>query len=141
MSRSTLYNNADNKTKTGEDITEELIGEIRNSMKTIFYDLILQSLTDPLGRDNRSGAFYFKKGVATSYHYKNLSGGEKAVFDLLLDVHLKKRFFPGAIYCIDEIEAHLHTRVQGALLKELVEIIPLSANVRETRSTQRIRVG
>ena len=124
----TLYN-PDNKTKTGEDITEELIGEIRKSMKTIFYDLILQSLTDPLGRDNRSGAFYFKKGVATSYHYKNLSGGEKAVFDLLLDVHLKKRFFPSAIYCIDEIEAHLHTRVQGALLKELVEIIPTDSQL------------
>ena len=64
-----------------------------------------------------------------SYHYKNLSGGEKAAFDLLLDVHLKKRFFPNAIYCIDEIEAHLHTGVQGALLKELVRIVPTDSQL------------
>ena len=93
-------------------------------MQNIFDALILNTLTNPLGSDDHSGAFYFRKGIADSYHYKNLSGGEKAAFDLLLDVHLKKRFFPNAIYCIDEIEAHLHTGVQGALLKELVRIVP-----------------
>ena len=59
-----------------------------------------------------------------SYHYKNLSGGEKAAFDLILDIHLKKKFFPDAIYCIDEIESHLHTGVQGTILKELFDILP-----------------
>ena len=124
----TLYSQ-ESKTKTGQDITEELVGEIRTSMQNIFDDLILNALTNPLGSDGRSGAFYFQKGVVNSYHYKNLSGGEKAAFDLLLDIHLKKRFFPNAIYCIDEIEAHLHTGVQGALLKELVRIVPTDSQL------------
>ena len=124
----TLYSQ-ESKTKTGEAITKELVGEIRTSMQNIFDNLILNALTDPLGYEGHSGAFYFRKGVADSYHYKNLSGGEKAAFDLLLDVHLKKRFFPNAIYCIDEIEAHLHTGVQGALLKELVRIVPTDSQL------------
>ena len=33
-------------------------------------------------------------------HYKNLSGGEKAAFDLLLDLHVKKKYFPDSLYCI-----------------------------------------
>ena len=119
----------ESKTKTGQAITEELVGDIRISMQNIFDGLILKALTNPLNSDSRSGAFYFRKGVADSYHYKNLSGGEKAAFDLLLDVHLKKRFFPNAIYCIDEIEAHLHTGAQGALLKELVRIVPTNSQL------------
>lgn len=70
------------------------------------------------------GSFFFSKGTAVSYHYKNLSGGEKAAFDLLLDLHMKKKFFSNAVYCIDEMETHLHTRVQGKLLREMVSIVP-----------------
>ena len=114
----------DSKQKPGEEIVEELIGDIRASMVSVFGDLSLNTLTEPLGSSQRSGAFYFKKGTVDSYHYKNLSGGEKAAFDLILDLHLKRRFFPNAIYCIDEIESHLHTKIQGAVLKELCRIVP-----------------
>ena len=89
-------------------------------MTHVFGDLTLRSIQDPLG----AGAFYFGKGDAASYHYKNLSGGEKAAFDLLLDLHVKKKYFPDAVYCIDEIDAHLHTRVQGALVRELTAVLP-----------------
>jgi predicted ATPase len=109
-----------NDTKTVVALREELIGQIRSSMQAVFGDLVLNNISDPLG----TGAFYFGKGTATSYHYKNLSGGEKAAFDLLLDIHVKKKFFPDAVYCIDELETHLHTRVQGQLLKEIVRILP-----------------
>jgi energy-coupling factor transporter ATP-binding protein EcfA2 len=97
-----VYDSA-NDAKTVQVLREELIGNVRASMRRVFGDLVLHSISDPLG----SGAFFFEKGTAKSYHYKNLSGGEKAAFDLLLDLHVKKRFFPDAIYCIDEIEAHL----------------------------------
>lgn len=107
-------------TMTVAALREELIGEVRASMKAVFQDLTLSNIADPLG----SGAFYFSKGTAASYHYKNLSGGEKAAFDLLLDLHVKKKYFPDAIYCIDEMETHLHTRVQGRLLQEMAKIIP-----------------
>jgi hypothetical protein len=109
-----------NDTKTVAVLREELIGQIRASMEVVFGDLLLNNISDPLG----SGAFFFDKGSASSYHYKNLSGGEKAAFDLLLDIHVKKKFFSDAVYCIDELETHLHTRVQGQLLKEMVKILP-----------------
>lgn len=109
-----------NDAKTVQALREELIGQIRASMQRVFGDLLLNNISDPLG----SGAFFFEKGTAKSYHYKNLSGGEKAAFDLLLDLHVKKRYFPDAVYCIDEVETHLHTRVQGALVRELADILP-----------------
>jgi predicted ATPase len=114
-----VYNES-NDTKTVRILREELIGGIRTSMQNVFGDLLLNSVSDPLG----AGAFFFEKGVSKSYHYKNLSGGEKAAFDLLLDLHVKRRFFSDAVYCVDELETHLHTRVQGKLLKEMVKIIP-----------------
>ena len=67
-----------------------------------------------------SGAFFFEKGTTKSYHYKNLSGGEKAAFDLLLDVHLKREFFKDAVYCIDEVEAHDFLCRHGSLMDESV---------------------
>ncbi|MBR0925733.1 AAA family ATPase [Bradyrhizobium diazoefficiens] len=116
---SAVYDDA-NDLKTVVQMREELIGQVRSSMKAVFGDLTLNNIADPLG----SGSFYFAKGSSSRYHYKNLSGGEKAAFDLLLDVHLKKRFYSDAIYCIDEMETHLHTSVQGKLLNELLRIVP-----------------
>ena len=110
----------ENNGKTVPELREDLIGQVKASMQAVFGDLVLNNISDPLS----SGAFYFKKGEVQSYHYKNLSGGEKAAFDLLLDLHMKKKFFKDAIYCIDEIETHLHTKVQGALLREMIKIIP-----------------
>lgn len=110
----------DNDAKTVATLREELIGQVRASMKAVFGDLVLNNISDPLG----AGAFFFEKGTAKSYHYKNLSGGEKAAFDLLLDLHVKKKFFGDAVYCIDELETHLHTKVQGTLIREMVKILP-----------------
>ncbi|MDM7956603.1 ATP-binding protein [Blastomonas sp.] len=112
--------NADNNEKTVENLRNELIGGIRHSMKSVFGDLMLNNISDPLG----DGTFNFSKGSVASYHYKNLSGGEKAAFDLLLDMHMKRKFYADAIWCIDELETHLHTRVQGALMREMYALIP-----------------
>lgn len=109
-----------NNMKTVRQLREELVGHIRDSMQRVFGDLLLNNISDPLG----DGAFYFEKGATKYYHYKNLSGGEKAAFDLLLDIHVKKKYFPEAVYCVDEIETHLHTRIQGALLRELYAVLP-----------------
>lgn len=109
-----------NDSKNVGTLREELIGHIRASMQAVFGDLVLNNISDPLG----AGAFFFEKGMAKSYHYKNLSGGEKAAFDLLLDLHVKKKFFGDAVYCIDELETHLHTKVQGTLIREMVKILP-----------------
>ena len=109
-----------NDSKNVKTFREEIIGAVRDSMYRVFGDLQLNNISSPLN----AGTFRFTKGTTQSYHYKNLSGGEKSAFDLILDLHIKRPFHPKAIYCIDETETHLHTRVQGKLIKELVNIIP-----------------
>ena len=119
-----VYNESNND-MTVAALRHELIGEIRASMQNVFGNLLINNISDPLG----AGAFYFKKGDVSNYHYKNLSGGEKSAFDLILDMHVKRRSFTDTIYCIDELETHLHTRVQGLLLHELYRIVPVRSQL------------
>ena len=56
--------------------------------------------------------------------YENLSSGEKAAFDLLLDLIVSCSQFDDSLYCIDEPEAHLSTRLQGQILEELYNLVP-----------------
>ena len=101
-------------------IREQVIGEVRDSLQTIFPNIRLHSLQDPEGK----GTFYFEKGTAKKYDYVNLSGGEKAAFDLLLDFIVRKKYYPNAAMCIDEPEAHMGLSAQSKLLKILYDLIP-----------------
>jgi ABC-type cobalamin/Fe3+-siderophores transport system ATPase subunit len=107
-------------TNNVKELRETLIGEIRKSTIRIFDDLILTGPGDPL----RNGAFYFKKGIVNDFHFKNLSGGEKSAFDIILDIITKKIEFNDTVYCIDEPDLHLHTKLQGLLLEEIYNLIP-----------------
>jgi predicted ATPase len=104
---------------------EKVIGQIRDSMLRVFPDLILNTLGNPL----EDGTFRFKKGGTQSFDYKNLSGGEKATFDLLLDIIVKRRELARATYLIDEPDTHMNARLQGALLQELVDLLPQTAQL------------
>ena len=44
--------------------------------------------------------------------------------DLLLDLTVVKVEFNDTVFCIDEPEAHIHTKLQGPLLEELYNLIP-----------------
>ena len=108
--------------RDGEQVSavrEKYIGEIRDAMSRLFPDLVLNGPGDPLG----GGTFFFGKGAERNFLYKNLSGGEKAAFDLILDVVVKKHAYDDTVYCIDEPDTHLNTKVQGALLKELLALM------------------
>lgn len=105
---------------TGAQIVDLLIGQVRESMRRVFDDLVLRGPGHPLDQ----GTFFFEKGISTDFHYKNLSGGEKAAFDLLLDFVSKRPSYQNTIFCIDEPEAHMNTRLQGRLLRELVTLVP-----------------
>lgn len=109
-----------NNSKTVAELREELIGKIKNSLSNIFTDLQLSSIGDPL----ENGSFYFEKGTSKDFHYKNLSAGEKSVFDLILDILIKADYYPNAVFCIDEPEAHMHTRLQSKVLRELYNLTP-----------------
>ena len=102
-------------------IKDKIIGKIRNAMKEIFPDLTLSDLgVNPMSE----GTFRFTKTAAKDFHYKNLSGGEKAVFDLLLDFIIKSESSSNSIFCIDEPELHMHTKIQAKFLEVLVNQIP-----------------
>ena len=105
----------EDRSKTLGEFQDETLGEIQDAMTRIFRDLVLNSLGDPL--NDRS--FTFDKGTSSNFLYKNLSGGEKAAFDLLLDLFIKKVEYDDTVFCIDEPEAHMNPKLQGDLLEEL----------------------
>lgn len=109
-----------NDDKTVQQLREELVGRIQSSLANVFDDLNLSSIGEPLS----NGSFYFEKGASKDFHYKNLSAGEKSVFDLLLDMIIKSEYYSDAVFCIDEPEAHMHTRLQSKVLRELYNLTP-----------------
>jgi predicted ATPase len=114
-----VYERAD-PAMTFREFREQTIGEIRSAMGRLFPGLVLNSLGNPLA----AGTFKFDKGDSRGFLYKNLSGGEKAAFDLLLDLLLKKREFDDTVFFIDEPEAHMGPALQGQLLEELFRAVP-----------------
>ncbi len=108
-----------NDNRKVKDIREEIIGKIRGSMKRLFPDLLLSGI----GLPTEKAEFYFEKGQTKRYEYEKLSGGEKAAFDLLLDLVVKSDYYDDTIFCIDEPETHIHTQLQAKLLREIFDIV------------------
>ena len=77
-----------------------------------------------LGDPTSEGSFYFIRDGVRNFRYENLSGGEKAVFDLLLDVHVAATELSSPLICLDEPELHLNPAVQAAVLTELLGLLP-----------------
>lgn len=113
------YDPEDSSVTLGE-FKEQIIGEISREFSNLFPELKLDSLGNPL----EDGTFRFTKGISKGFSFKNLSGGEKAVFDLILDIVVAKRDYDNTIYCIDEPEAHMNARIQANLLSALFNLIP-----------------
>lgn len=101
-------------------LRDELIGKIKTSLSSVFDDLELSDIGNPL----QNGSFYFNKGNSHNFHYKNLSAGEKSAFDIILDLVIKMDVFNDSVYCIDEPEAHMHTSLQSRLLEAMYKLIP-----------------
>lgn len=116
---SELYKSENNQ-KDVATLRSELTGKISASIERVFEDLHFSSLGDPL----QNGNFYFTKGITKNFPYKNLSAGEKSAFDLILDLVVQSKYYPDAVYCIDEPETHMHTKLQGKVLRELYGLIP-----------------
>ena len=120
-----------------ENILREVWGEKFNSesMRARFVDPINDSLARIFGYDSSTTLrltrlipaleakppdIRFQKGQS-DVHYDLLSSGEKEVFNVLLNLFVRREHFANAIYFIDELDVHLHTQLQYALLKEVVE--------------------
>jgi hypothetical protein len=111
--------------QTMAEFREQTIGEVRDTIERLFPGLTLNSLGNPLS----VGTFRFDKGESKSFLYKNLSGGEKAAFDLLVDLVIKRREFNDTVFFIDEPEAHMAPALQGNLLSELFRLIPMNSQL------------
>ena len=128
---------------TTNEIMAGTIGDLQSSMETVFGDIRLDAFVSP----QDTGTFTFTKGSSRNFLYENLSAGEKAAFDLLLDIVVNKDSFDDSLYCLDEPEAHLSTRLQGKLLKELYRLTPSNSqlwlathSIGMVRTAQEIRV-
>ena len=115
---SSLYDTSNNE-KTVKALRDELISKIREPLHRLFPDLLLTEI----GLVTDKAEFYFSKGCIEKYGYEKLSGGEKAAFDLLLDLVVKNEYYKNTVFCIDEPETHIHTALQAKLLKELFALI------------------
>ena len=105
---------------TLDEFTKEIIGDVRTGFSKLFPDVELNSLGNPL----EDGTFRFTKGTSNGFSFKNLSGGEKAAFDLILDLVVAKRAYDNTVFCIDEPESHMNMRLQAELLSVLHDLIP-----------------
>ena len=105
---------------TFDEYLEGSIGDVREPLGRLFSELQLDDLENPL----EDGTFRFTKGESRGFVFKNLSGGEKAAFDLILDMVIMSRYYDDTIYCIDEPESHMNARLQAELLSVLYELIP-----------------
>lgn len=108
--------------ETADEIEEEIYGELRDVIGKLFRDPLLTLIG--LGSPKDGSIFEFNKGTSHGFSYENLSSGEKAALDLILDIIVAKTEFNDTVFCIDEPEAHIHTKLQGQLLEELYNLIP-----------------
>lgn len=116
---SQLFNVA-NDDKSVKNLRDELLSKVREPLHRLFPDLLLTKI----GLVTDKAEFYFSKGCIENYGYEKLSGGEKAAFDLLLDIVVKSEYYKDTIFCIDEPETHIHTSLQANLLNEIFNLIP-----------------
>ncbi|MBB3055434.1 AAA family ATPase [Mucilaginibacter gotjawali] len=106
-----------------QQILESYINPINRAFENIFgaedgLRIRLLSIKPPL--DGKIAEILFQKGNS-NIQYDYLSSGEKEIFNILLDLLVRKEYFQDAVYFLDEIDLHLNTALQKNLLKEITE--------------------
>ena len=106
-----------------ETMKARYVDPINDALERVFStsletDLRLRKLIPALSR--KPPDIRFQKG-SSEVHYDLLSSGEKEVFNIILNLFSRREHFSNAIYFIDELDVHLHTSLQYALVKEIVE--------------------
>ncbi len=111
------------KNTSTEKIKESYINPINRAFENIFGDdenlrINLISFRPP--SDGNTAEILFEKG-SSRIPYDYLSGGEKEIFNILLNLLVRKEYFQDTVYFLDEIDLHLNTQLQKNLLKEITE--------------------
>ena len=102
------------------EIIRATLMPVQDSLTRVLPHLSFTRLGDPISE----GSFYFTRDEIREFRYENLSGGEKAVFDLLLDVQIAATELGTPLICLDEPEIHLNPAVQASVLTELMRLLP-----------------
>ena len=119
-----IFERAEGST-TLRDFRAQVTEEIADALRSLFPYLEFDSLGNPL----TDGTFRFTKGTSRGFVFKNLSGGEKAAFDLILDLVVTRHSYDDTVFCIDEPESHMNARIQAGLLSILYELTPPSCQL------------
>ena len=102
------------------DAIRETLVPVQDSLTSVLPHLRFTGLGDPTA----DGSFYFTRDDVREFRYESLSGGEKSVFDLLLDFHMAATELGSPLFCLDEPEIHLNPAVQASVLTELMRLLP-----------------
>ena len=104
---------------------EEIIGEVANAIEQLFTNPVSKLILDGSLRLCLSLGDPEKLFMANEKKppFFNLSVGEIAIFDLILDIVIKRVIDDETVICLDEPELHIHTKLQGQLLEELYNLI------------------
>ena len=120
-----LSNLEDDSAADSLEAVRAALKPVQESLTRVFPHLHFAGLGDPTSE----GSFYFTRDDIRRFRYENLSGGEKAAFDLLLDVHIAATELGAPLVCLDEPELHLNPAVQASVLTELRELLPAGAQL------------
>ena len=105
------------------DLVKQFITPLNGALERVFgragpYPQ-MNNFREPESRE-MAPEFMFRKGQF-EFSYDMLSLGEKQVFSVLLNLFVRKEKLQDAIIYIDELDLHLNTALQYALLEEIVE--------------------
>lgn len=112
------------KNTTTERIKESYVNPINRAFENVLGKeedktaIRLISFKPP--SEGKTAEILFEKGKS-QVPYDFLSGGEKEVFNIFLNLLVRKEYFQDTIYFLDEIDLHLNTQLQKNLLKEITE--------------------
>jgi hypothetical protein len=109
--------------QSGEQIRQKYINPINSALKNIFGSgngtkLQIIEIIPPL--DEKVAQISFRKGDS-EIHYNYLNANKKEVFNLLINLLSRGSLYQDTIYYFDEMDLHLNTKLQYALLKEITE--------------------
>ena len=107
------------------EIVRAMLAPVQDSLTRVLPHLRFTGLGDATS----DGSFYFTRDGIRGFRYESLSGGEKAVFDLLLDFHLAATELGTPLICLDEPEIHLNPAVQASVLTELMQLLPCGSQL------------
>lgn len=107
------------------EISQRFIKPVNEALERIFgmdkkTSIFISNFEDAGSTENEPPRLLFKKGKY-QINYDLLSHGEKQVVIILMNFIVRSKYFQDTIYYIDEMDVHLNTSLQYALLQEITE--------------------